>query len=81
LWRILKSEHLLKSSEFWTLTTIASLVSYLVESLSRDIPSVDFPNINTRINVRGFLTPGRVGNFADGIIGGTSVQKGVNINY
>lgn len=33
-------------------------------------------NVNTRINVRGQLQSGAKGNFADGVIGGTSIERG-----
>ena len=41
-----------------------------------DIPSVELPSIHTRINVRGGLAPGSRGNFADGIIGATAIDRG-----
>ncbi len=39
-----------------------------------EIPTVQLPSLDTRINVRGALSPGRKGNFADGIIGGTALD-------
>lgn len=41
-----------------------------------DIPSVGLPGVNARINARAGLTPGRRGNFADGIIGGSALERG-----
>jgi RHS repeat-associated protein len=41
-----------------------------------DIPSVaDSLNVNLRINVRDLLTPKLTGNFADGIIGATALER------
>jgi RHS repeat-associated protein len=45
-------------------------------SAASQIPSVGLPSVNTRINVRGGLTPGTRGNFADGIIGATAIERG-----
>ena len=39
-----------------------------------EIPSVPLPSLDSRINIRGLLTPGRSGNFADGIIGATALE-------
>jgi RHS repeat-associated protein len=45
-----------------------------------EIPTVpNSPNINLRINVRGLLTPKASGNFADGIIGATSLERGATL--
>jgi len=41
-----------------------------------DIPSVELPDVNIRINVRGDLTPKGKGNLADGIIGATAIERG-----
>ncbi|MEI6218884.1 MAG: RHS repeat-associated core domain-containing protein, partial [bacterium] len=40
-----------------------------------DIPRVGLPGVDARINVRAALTPGRQGNFADGIIGATALER------
>jgi hypothetical protein len=42
---------------------------------AQEIPSVGLPGVNTRINVRGGLSPGKRGNFADGIIGATAIER------
>lgn len=44
-------------------------------SAAADIPSVGLPGVDARINVRAGLTPGRQGNFADGIIGATAIER------
>jgi RHS repeat-associated protein len=44
-------------------------------SAANQIPSVDLPNVDTRINVRGNLQPGRKGNFQDGIVGATAIER------
>jgi len=43
------------------------------------IPSIGLPGIDARIAVRGQLTPGRPGNFADGIRGGTGLERGLTV--
>lgn len=47
-----------------------------VPAAAKDIPVVGLPGVNARINVRAGLTPGRPRNFADGIIGGTALERG-----
>jgi RHS repeat-associated protein len=44
-----------------------------------EIPSVGLPSLNTRINVRGGLKSGTKGNFADGIIGATAIERGATL--
>jgi len=44
---------------------------------ANEIPSVaNCLNVDPRINVRGLLTPKKRGNFADGVIGATSIERG-----
>jgi predicted nucleic acid-binding protein len=44
---------------------------------ARQIPSVpDSMNVDLRINVRAGLTPKLKGNFADGVIGATAIERG-----
>ncbi|XXY21866.1 SpvB/TcaC N-terminal domain-containing protein [Sorangium sp. So ce216] len=43
------------------------------------IPSVPLPTLDGRINVRGELTRGRVGNVGDGIIGATALERNATL--
>jgi RHS repeat-associated protein len=43
------------------------------------IPSVELPSVNARINVRDLLTKRKTGNFADGIIGATALERGATL--
>ncbi len=46
---------------------------------ANQIPSVGLPNIDTRILIRGYLRPGRKGNFVDGIIGATAIERNATL--
>ena len=51
-----------------------------IPNASKGIPSINsLPSIHTRINIRGLLTPGQAGNFADGIIGATAIERNLTL--
>ena len=59
---------------------------YLVEQgriamprAAQDIPALPLPGVHARINARAGLRSGKKGNFADGVIGGTALERGMTL--
>jgi RHS repeat-associated protein len=58
------------------LAALAKRGKITMPKAAQEIPSVGLPGVHTRINVRAKLPPRKKGNFADGIIGATALERG-----